>query len=311
MDAEPAVARPAVSSSAATAAGVGAIILWCANGVCAAAGTRAVGMLAYLALTSLVGVATIVVLRLGRGSSVRQLFTPPPRVVGAGFFGVAAYTLLLTAALGWADEKDLGQIMLLNYLWPVWIVLLSILLLPMRVRLSWALAGVMLGFAGIALARDPRTLATLPRNTLPHLMALAASFLWAWYSVMLRRWSVPIEQTGSTLQFLVCAVLATILNSVYGSWRQLAHLDLAAVGLIAFGGIGPVGLAYYWWEIGVKRGRVYLMALLSYFIPIVSVVLIAGVYREALSGLLIPGAALIASGAFVGHRASAEAKSGA
>jgi len=63
--------------------------------------------------------------------------------------------------------------------------------------------------------------------------------------------------------------------------------------------MGPVGLGYYWWEIGMKRGSVNLIAALAYFIPIGSSLLIGVIFKEAMSAGLIPGAVLIAMGAWL------------
>jgi drug/metabolite transporter (DMT)-like permease len=75
---------------------------------------------------------------------------------------------------------------------------------------------------------------------------------------------------------------------------------------ILFIGIGPIGLAYHWWELGIKRGNVHLIAVLSYFIPVGSALLIGLLFREALNPALVPGALLITVGAWLGKRAARE-----
>ncbi|HEX2973098.1 MAG TPA: EamA family transporter, partial [Tepidisphaeraceae bacterium] len=232
------------------------------------------------------------------------LFRPPGRVMVAGFFGVAVYSVLLVWAMGIAQERDLGAVLLLNYLWPIWMVLLGMSLLPGRTRVGWVVDGALLGFAGVAMG----TLGVghRPVSLLPHAMALAGSFLWALYSVLLRRWKIPAEQGGSTFHFMVCALLAGGLAWKRGAWQGAGVLDAWSVGWILFGGIGPIGLAYYGWEIGVKRASVHLIALLAYFIPIGSAVLIGLFFHAAMSPRLILGAAMIAIGAWLGHRGTRE-----
>ena len=103
--------------------------------------------------------------------------------------------MILALAFGIAPERAIGQVNLLNYLWPVLIVLLSAVLIREKTRLLPA-AGVFLGFAGIVVARGPAELLRAPENPLPLFLALLGGFLWACYSVLLRRWLIPAEQGG-------------------------------------------------------------------------------------------------------------------
>ena len=54
----------------------------------------------------------------------------------------------LAQAFGIADVSDIGQINLLNYLWPVWMVVLGILLLGNRPKALLAVFGILIGHAG-------------------------------------------------------------------------------------------------------------------------------------------------------------------
>jgi drug/metabolite transporter (DMT)-like permease len=286
---------------AATLAGVGAIALWSFSGVCYAGGGRTLGPMPYLCISSAVGVATIVVLRLVRRQSVRDLFRLPPRVAIAGFFGIVVYSLLLGSAMGLAAERDLAHVMLLNYLWPIWIVLLSLVLLKEPHHAARALGGAALGFCGVLLARGADAFHHPPAALLPHALAAGGGVLWALYSVLLRRWKVPAAQGGSTFQFLLLALVAGVLAAGQGAWHALAAADLRGLAFALFAGIGPVGLGYYWWEIGIKQGALHALAVLSYLIPIASALLIGVSYRESMGVLLIPGAMTIAAGAWLGQ----------
>lgn len=291
---------------AATGAGIGAIALWCFSGVCYAIGGRTVGAMPYLAMASAVGVLTIMAMRAIRGQAVIALFRIPGRVMAAGFLGVALYSVMLGSAMGMAEESELGQVMLLNYLWPIWIVLLGLGVLQTQARAGRAILGALFGFAGLVVAKGVSTFWQAPSSWWPHVLALGGGFFWAMYSVLLRRWNVPAEQGGSTFHFAVCAACAAIIGVLDGGWKAMARMDGWSLGWVLFGGIGPVGLAYYWWEIGVKRGNVHLIALLAYFIPIGSAVLIGLFFREAMSWELLAGAAMIAGGAWLGRWGSAD-----
>jgi drug/metabolite transporter (DMT)-like permease len=290
--------------TSATAAAVGAILLWCASGVCFTSGARLMGPMAYLTLMSATGVITVSLLQLLRRRPLAELVRLPLRVMVAGFWGVAFYTVILAFAFGIAPARAIGQVNLLNYLWPVWIVLLSFFLLPEKGRPLYTAAGVLLGLAGIVVARGTSELFRPIEAPLPLALALLGGFLWACYSVLLRRWKIPAEQGGTAFHFTLCAAMAAATAAFRGEWQALPPIGAEGVFWVLFGGIGPVGLAYHWWEIGVKKGHVALISTLAYFIPIGSTLLIALLFREAMGPGLIPGAVLIAAGAWLAGRSS-------
>jgi drug/metabolite transporter (DMT)-like permease len=283
-------------------AAVGSILLWCASGACFARGAQLLGPMAYLALMTATGVLTVALLHRLRRRPFGELFRLPFRVVIAGFWGVSFYTIILAFAFGIAPAKEIGQVNLLNYLWPVWIVLFSAILIDEKTRLRLTAAGVLLGFLGIVVARGPLTLLSPPEDPLPLTLALLGGLLWACYSVLLRRWRIPEEQGGTAVHFTVCAAMAAALAAFRGEWQAFPPITAEALFWVLFGGIGPVGLAYHWWEIGVKRGNVPLISTLAYFIPVGSTVPIGFLFQDAMGPGLLPGAALIALGAWLAGR---------
>lgn len=291
---------------AATLAAVGAILLWCWSGVCFRMGAQIMGAMPYLTFMCATGSLTVLILQATGGKSVLALVKLPPRVIAAGFFGVALYTILLQFAVDMAAEKEVGQVILINYLWPIWLVLLAFLVLAEKTRPARTIAGAALGFVGVVLTRvdpaHPGALLQAPANLLPHAMALAGGFLWALYCVLLRKWRVPEENGGTAFHFAVCAAMAAAIACGQGAWKNIPPVSGAMLFWILFGGIGPVGLGYHWWELGIKRGRVRLISQLAYFTPIGSSLLIGLFFRQALGWGLLAGALLIAAGAWTARR---------
>lgn len=297
--------RP-VSQRTATLAALGAIFFWCWSGVCFTQGARLMGAMHYLALMTAAGSLTVVGLQALQRRNLGDLCRLPPRVMFSGFLGVAVYTILLALAFGRAPAADIGQVNLLNYLWPIWIVLLAMVFLKERPRPLLTVIGTLLGFGGVAVARGLNGIGRLPADPLPHLMALAGAFMFALYCVLLRYWRIPEEAGGTAFHFAGCALTAAFLAPILdqpGSWAAAARPQ--ALFWVLFGGIGPVGLGYHWWELGVKRGSLYLITVCAYFTPIGSSLLLGLFFRQALTPGLILGAALITLGAGIVHRASA------
>jgi len=69
-------------------------------------------------------------------------------------------------------------------------------------------------------------------------------------------------------------------------------------------GLGPVGLAFYVWDIGVKRGDIQLLGVASYAAPLLSTIalILAGIAQA--SWPLLAAAVLITCGALLAARAS-------
>ena len=286
-------------------AALGAVLIWCWSGVCFRKGSELMGgAMVYLTFMTGTGSLTAVLLQYFNGKPLSSLYRIPPRMMLSGTFGVAVYTVMLATAFGIAPESDLGQVNLLNLMWPVWIVVFGFLLLRDRPKPSLAVLGVILSLAGVLVSRGVDHLTRLPADLTAPLMALAGGLMWACYSVLLRKWGISEDEGGTAFNFATCAVMAGLIALYTGAWQNMPAWTPETVFWILFGGIGPVGLAYSWWEIGVKKGPVFFIASLAYFIPIGSSLLIGLIFKESMSSGLLYGAVLIAAGAWVINSAS-------
>lgn len=283
----------------ATLGAVGSILLWCWSGICFRKGSEAMGAMVYLTFMTGGGALTAGLLQYLQRRQFSDIFRLPGKVMTAGFFGVALYTVMLAAAFGMAAPSDIGLINLLNYLWPIWMVVLGIVLLRDRPRPFLFIAAVLLGFLGVVVSRGVHLFEQPPSSLLPHFLALGGGFLWAMYCVLLRRWQIPEEKGGTVFHFLICSGLAAAIAAFKGEWQLLPPWTATGLFWVLFGAVGPVGLAYYWWEIGVKRGSLNLIATLAYFIPVGSSILISLIFKESMSAGLLPGAMMITAGAWM------------
>ncbi|MBU2360552.1 MAG: EamA family transporter, partial [Alphaproteobacteria bacterium] len=195
---------------------------------------------------------------------------------------------------------------LIAYLWPLLIVLLSGLL-PGEVLRRGHVAGAALGFAGAALIILGGRGVAGSGAFVGYALALLCAFFWSGYSVLSRRFgAVP---TVSVTVF--CAATAVLSGGVH----MVTEVTIAptATGWLAIAGLGlgPVGLAFFVWDIGVKRGDIQLLGTASYAAPVLStiVLVLAGQspFTWALAGatLLIVGGAALAARASAANRVSA------
>lgn len=255
--------------------------------------------MAYLTFMTGGGSLTVLVIQLFRRRPLSDLYKIPLRVKVTGFFGVALYTVMLAMAFGMAAPMDLGQINLIHYLWPIWMVILGIIFLKDKPNIFITITGTVFGFIGVAVSRELDSFVRPPMVLAPYALALTGGIFWAAYSIFLRKWRIPEEKGGAAFLFAVCAIISAIIAAFKGQWSHMEGWSIGNLFWVLFGAIGPVGFGYYWWEIGVKKGAVNLIAAMAYFIPIGSSIFIGLIFKEAMSTGLIPGAILITMGAWL------------
>jgi drug/metabolite transporter (DMT)-like permease len=123
-----------------------------------------------------------------------------------------------------------------------------------------------------------------------------AAFVWAIYSVLSRRFaSVPTDAVAGFC--LVTAILAALCHLAFETtvWPSHATEWFAVLGL----GLGPVGAAFYVWDVGMKRGDIRVLGAASYAAPVLSTcfLVLTGYAEPTLS--LVVAAVLIAGGGLI------------
>ncbi|MEP1792982.1 EamA family transporter [Parasphingorhabdus sp.] len=229
--------------------------------------------------------------------SIPQMRAVPLKVYVFGALGLFAYHLLYFSALRLAPAAQAG---LIAYLWPLLIVVFSGLLPTEKLRFGH-LAGACLGFAGAALIILDGGAGLSTQYLAGYLLALLAAFTWAGYSVLSHL--VGTAPTASVALFcLATAALSFPLHLMF----EETVLPTTAIGWasIAGLGLGPVGFAFYVWDIGCKHGDIQLLGTSSYAAPLLStlVLILTGIAAPSLT--LLWAALLIAGGAIIAARAS-------
>jgi drug/metabolite transporter (DMT)-like permease len=291
------------------AAGLGAIGLW---GALATLSVLAgpIPPFQMVAMTFAVGAAIGVVRARARGLPWDVLLRWPPQVWLLGVGGLFGYHALYFAALQLAPPAEAN---LVNYLWPLLIVLLSAPLAPEyeRGRLGWPhLVGALLGFAGVAVLAISRGISFTGAYALGYALALGCAFAWSLYSVLSRRFGeTPTDAIAS-----FCAAAALLSLACHWAfeptvWPATTVAWLAVLAL----GIGPTGGAFYLWDHAVKRGDIRALGALSYAAPILSTALLVACGLAPATKTLLIAALLVTAGAvlaaFVGARYSGQSGS--
>ncbi|WP_438275554.1 aromatic amino acid exporter YddG [Nitrobacter sp.] len=282
-----------MTSRTATLIGLTAILMWSLLAVMAVA-TGRIPAFQLAAMTFAIGGLSGCASWLFRPQGIRALRQPPVAwLVGVG--GLFGYHALYFIALRLAPPAEAG---LLNYLWPLLIVLFSSLLPGERLA-PHHLIGALLGLAGTVLLVAGNTSITFEPTQIRGLAAaFVAAFVWAAYSVLSRRLAtVPTDAVAGFC--LATAALAAITHEFAEPtvWPDSGTQWLAIAAL----GVGPVGLAFYVWDIGMKRGDIRVLGAAAYATPLLSTtfLILAGFAKPtatlAGAAVLIAGGGLIAA----------------
>jgi drug/metabolite transporter (DMT)-like permease len=215
-----------------------------------------------------------------------------------GAYGLFGYHAAYFFALQHAPPIEAN---LINYFWPLLIVLFSALLpLPRGGHPPrwWQLLGALLGFAGVVVILFQAKSAALGSGPLTgYLAAFAAALIWSTYSVASRLYAgVPTLAVMGTSA--VTALAAAAVSFSFETWVWPAG---PAQWLAVFlQGVGPVGLAFYSWDRAMKHGHLRFVGVASYAIPLLSTLMLVATGLARASPRLWLAAALVTAGAALG-----------
>lgn len=299
------------SDASSTALGVAAIILWSTTVAFVRSLTEAVGPITSAALIYLMGGVAGCGYLAAKGRFRLGLRSGSPRYwIGCGglflFYMVCLYLALGLAA----DRIQVLEVGLVNYLWPMLTLLLSVPILRMKAR-AWLIPGALTATLGIFLATAQNrplslqaSLWNLTHNPVPYLLALLAAVSWAFYSVLSRRWGGDGNNQAVPVFMLVTGIVlavATRFTAEQPQWSTRSVLELV------YAATGP-NLAYVFWERAMQRGDVVLVASCSYLTPLLSTVITSIYLGIAPGAKLWAGCVMIILGAVVCKLSVAETR---
>ena len=294
----------------ATLIGLSAVLIWSTLAIFGAL-AGPVPPLQLVAMAFTIVFALAVAIWLARGENPRDHMRQPATVWTLGIAGLFGYHLLYFIGIQNAPPADAN---LINYLWPMLIVLFSALL-PSSTgvgRLRWFhLAGAGLGLAGTALiimgdGLWDGSLRVRAEYGGGYMAAVGAALAWSGYSVLSRRFAhVSTDAVGAFCGGTAALAWAAHLALETTVWPTGTVAWLAVLGL----GLGPVGAAFFVWDHGVKHGDLRVLGAAAYAAPLLSTLLLVafglatGTWTLALACGLITGGGLLAAREMLAGRA--------
>ncbi|MDR1611650.1 MAG: EamA family transporter [Planctomycetota bacterium] len=291
-----------MNGNIANSLGVLALLGWCMN----------VGLSRHIASGHVFGLPGLSYLGAG---AVLVLFDwlrgkPPPWrssadrrfwVVGGGAF--VMFCVFFFVAIAWSADSTVAlSLGLVNYCWPVLILLLMPLFSKCRVRPFRLGVGVALCLAGVGCAMlwgqsFARMAGGAAENWPAFLIMAAAALCWAAYSNLARRWAGNSSGTGwfEIVSGLLLLALWAIAGGPLGFSPALAMPFLLHALVIN-------AACYLLWDYGIRHGDLPLMGALANFLPPGSILFGAWYLGAAVTPGLWLGGILVCAGAMFSRR---------
>jgi drug/metabolite transporter (DMT)-like permease len=222
-----------------------------------------------------------------------------PGVLLLGVYGLFGYHFCLFMALRLAPPVEAN---LINYLWPLLIVILSPLFLAGYSLKARHVAAAVLGLTGAALIVTGGSLSFDSRYLPGYLLAALAAFIWSSYSLMTKRVrSFPNAAIGL---FCFCSGLLSLLMHFLLEPRYV--FALRDFPLLILLGLGPMGAAFFLWNAALRDGDPRVIGSIAYLTPMLSTLVLivsgSGVFTLQSGAAIV----LIVGGSVVGSLAPKE-----
>ena len=208
------------------------------------------------------------------------------RAAGLGFLGCYLYYLLLYQ--GYAGGKSM-EVLIVQYTWPIFIALLSPVLLKERFERRTQLA-VALGFLAVALVLSKGRLLGFSVGQPVLLLWVAVGALsFALFSVLSKK--VTLEPTSLILVYFAVATLAS-LGSVL-AFSELAWPPMASWWPLLANGVLVNGLSYVLWLKALRTADAAFIAPFTFIAPVLSTLYLQLFFNEPFLPVYGLGVALV------------------
>ena len=265
---------------------LGAILLWA---TLAALSTRLTAVPPFL----LTGLALLIGSLMGGRALLRR--PPPLAALALGVYGLFGFHFFLFLALRLAPPVEAN---LVNYLWPLLIVVLAPVLVP---GIAWSARhglAAAIGFAGAAMLITAGTTSLGSGDALGYAFALASALIWSTYSLATRRFShFPTDYVA-----WFCLVSGTLALACHFAFEPRYGPAASEWPFLIALGLGPMGAAFFLWDRALKNGDPRVLGNLAYLTPLLSTLLLVAFGGGQLTPIAIGAMAMILGGAALGSR---------
>jgi drug/metabolite transporter (DMT)-like permease len=211
-----------------------------------------------------------------------------------GIYGIFGYEYLFIEALNRASPVEVN---ILNYLWPVMIVVFSVIILKQELKLNIVI-GCLVAYFGaiIVIVMSSSTgLNFSMKNILGYILGIIVAIIWGSFSVMLKKENY--EPFFSTLYFNFLTFLITgvflLLDSSFVIPKPKEFL------VLVYNGVGTTAMPFVLWTIAMTKYDVQKVASFTYLTPFISTSFLAIFLGKNITIYALIGLIAIVSGTII------------
>ena len=231
---------------------------------------------------------------LGRFRTAGEFFgvfraSPLAYLIGIG--GLGGYSAFYYTALKMAPIIEAN---LVNYLWPLFIVIFSALFLKKKVG-RYQVVGVVIGFLGAAVVLSGKgDFHFKGANLLSYAPAFLGALTWGLYSTLTH--VVHFEKSFMTVVYLFCSIFLFAGHFLTEESYYFQGYEFIPIAVL---GIGTI--SYTFWDYAMKKGSIVMLATLAYFVPFFSTLWLVVFRRGDWNKMTLLGGFLIVIGSMVAN----------
>lgn len=272
------------------------ILLWSATPAVAKLALGELSNYQLLFYTSIVGAISLFLVNLFQGKlHLLAQYTKRDYLImfGMGFVGIFLYYVFLYGAFALAPA---GQVNVVNYLWPVFIILFSIPILRERFNFKTILA-IGVSFIGALIAFTQGNISAFSgEHATGYLLAAIGALCYGLFSVVGKK--LEYEKFSSMLVYYIAASVLIIPTSLAISGFEIPKSLTTIIAILALGGIMN-SIAFVFWFKALKIGHTHKTANLIYSVPFLAMIWTYFLNGEQFSIASVIGLALIVTGIFI------------
>lgn len=213
-------------------------------------------------------------------------------MAGLGFLGLFMYSALYYYGIA---ELGSQEACILNYLWPMMIVIFACIILKERITVKKIIA-MLMSFAGIVVLTLSSGGASSGNRLFGIIACVTAAVCYGLFSVLNKKHSLNQNVTMMWIWFTT-AVCSLVLSLIFENWQPIAGVQWLG---IAWLGIVVNAVAYLLWAIALKGASDSAkIANLAYLVPFISIIISWLVLKEQITINAVLALVLIIGGILI------------
>ena len=213
-------------------------------------------------------------------------------MAGLGFLGLFMYSALYYYGIA---ELGSQEACILNYLWPMMIVIFACIILKERITVKKIIA-MLISFAGIVVLTLGSGGVSSGNRLFGIIACVTAAVCYGLFSVLNKKHSLNQNVTMMWIWFTT-AVCSLVLSLIFENWQPIAGVQWLG---IAWLGIVVNAVAYLLWAIALKGASDSAkIANLAYLVPFISIIISWLVLKEQITINAVLALVLIIGGILI------------